>query len=292
MAQHNVLMTSPNPDVANSRPHRLIRHSQFWVGLLVFCGLVAFCFVGPFIYTKSPYTIHYTMIGHPPSRALPLGGDELGRNELSRLMLGGRLLIIVALAAAMGASLGGVALGLLAGFRGGFMDRLITWVSDVVLGIPQLIPLLLVDAMLRPSAISMMIIVTATSWPMIAKLVRADILSLRERDYVLAAESMGARGSRIMWRHLLPNLWSTIIVAASSQVSQAVLVVATASFLGFGLPPPDPNWAGMIASSTQAIWNGYWWIMVFPGAALVILQLSINSTTEALREMFVAGGGH
>jgi len=286
---------TPNPllsmrSMLNTRTQRVLHHPIFWIGILLFIGLTLFCFVGPTLYTASPFTIHVTWIGHAPSKQLPLGADRLGRNELARLMLGGQLLILVGVASAIAATLGGTMLGLAAGLLGGATDRVLTWVTDVVFGIPQLVPLLLIDALLRPNALTMIFVVAATTWPVIARLVRAEVLSVRERDYVIAARSMGASDLRILGRHILPNVWDTVMVATSNQVGNAVLVIATASFLGFGLPPPWPNWAGMIANSTVDIWNGYWWIMLFPGVAFALLQLSVNFIADALREAFPIQG--
>ncbi len=130
----------------------------------------------------------------------------------------------------------------------------------------------------------MIFVVAVTSWPVVARLVRAEALRGRELEYVIAAQSLGASDIRIAFRHILPSQWSTIGVTSTAQVGSAVLVLATASFLGFGLPPPYPNWAEMIASSTANMSAGYWWTMVFPGFALVLIQLSVNFIADALRE--------
>ncbi len=247
-------------------------------------GLIGLCFIGPLLYPASPYAIHLTWIGHGPSPSLPLGADELGRNELARIMVGGQLLIVVGVTSALVATAMGTVIGLAAGLLGGMVDRVLTWTTDVVLSIPQLVPLLLIDVLLRPSATTMFYIVAVTSWPLAARLVRAEALRTRELEYVTAARSLGASDIRIALRHVLPSQWSTIWVSSTAQVGSAVLVVATASFLGFGLPPPFPNWAGMIAASTANMSAGYWWTMVFPGLAFVLLQLSVNFIGDALRE--------
>lgn len=285
-------MTTPSAYVLTtaSRSHRIIRHPLLWVGLCLFVGLTLFCFAGQLVYPASAFTVRPAFIGHGPGPGIPLGADELGRNELARLILGGRLLIVVGVVSAAVATIGGGAIGLASGLLGGPIDRVLTWVMDVTLGIPQLVPLLLIQALLRPDAFTMIFVVAATSWPLVARLTRAEAMSVRERDYVTAARSLGASDVRIMFRHILPNVWTTILVQASNNVANSVLVVATASFLGFGLPPPWPNWAGMIATSAQFMFDGYWWLMLFPGLAFLLLQLSINLTAEALRSTYAIHG--
>ena len=262
----------------------IVTHTLFWLGSLILVGLIGLCFIGPLIYHASPYAIHLNWIGHGPSSSLPLGGDGLGRNELARIMLGGQSLIAVGVASALVATAIGTLIGLAGGFLGGAVDLILTWTTDVVLSIPQLVPLLLIDVLLRPSPTTMIFVVAVTLWPVVARLVRAEALRGRELEYVIAAQSLGASDIRIAFRHILPSQWSTIGVTSTAQVGSAVLVLATASFLGFGLPPPYPNWAEMIASSTANMSAGYWWTMVFPGFALVLIQLSVNFIADALRE--------
>lgn len=283
------MLSTPLPDTetpyVTRRASRLWRTPMFWLGILLFVALSLFCFVGPVVYPESAFTLHMSAVSHPPSAAFPLGTDDLGRNEMSRLMLGGQLLILVGLAAAIIATLLGTIIGLATGLSGGLVDEVGSWLMDIVLSVPQLVPILLIANLLRPSSATMIVVVGATSWPLVARLVRAETLSIRQREYVAAARSLGARDFRIMVRHVLPNLWSTILVATSSSVGTAVLVVATASFLGFTLPPPWPNWSGMIADSlTSSLFSDYWWLLVFPGAALVLLQLSINFIADATSE--------
>lgn len=265
---------------------RVLAHPLFWSGLFIFLGLILLCFWGPVLYPASPYAIHLSWIGRGPSATLPLGGDELGRNELARIMLGGQLLIVVGLASALVATAFGATVGLAAGLIGGRVDRVLTSVTDVVLSVPQLVPLLLIDVLLRPSATTMIFVVALTSWPVVARLVRAESLRIRELDYVTAAQSLGAGDLRIAFFHVLANQWASIWVSATTQVGAAVLTLATASFLGFGLPPPFPNWAGMIAASTSNMSAGYWWTMVFPGLAFVLLQLSVNFISDAVGETY------
>jgi len=264
----------------------LRRHPLFWTGSGLLILLALFCFVGPLIYPANPLATHINYTLSPPGARFPLGADVLGRNELARLMVGGQGFMLVGFASALFASLVGIVIGLVAGFTGGFTDRAFMWLTDTVLGIPQLVPLFLVVVLFRPSNATMILVLGLTGWPLVARLVRAETLSAREREYVESAKSGGATRSRILSRHLLPNVMGTVVVAASGQVSITLLVLATASYLGYGLPPPFPNWAGMVADSQQYLYDNTWWLLWLPGAAFVLLQLSVNFLADALRQAF------
>lgn len=275
-----------NPDIivpAGRRPQRFWRRPRFILGAVLLLGLIFFCFVGPLINHTGPDILHLNHILAPPSERFWLGTDSLGRSELSRMMVGGRLLMIVGLASAAVATAAGTLLGLASALWGGWLDRLIVWVMDITLGIPQLVPLLLIDQLLKPDAATLIVVVAIGVWPVVGRLVRAEALSLRERDYVVAAQSLGASQWRVLTRHLLRTMGNLILVALSNQVGTAVLLVATASFLGMGLPPPAPNWGQMISNATPNLSSGAWWTIVFPGVAFVLLQLSVNYLADALR---------
>lgn len=263
----------------------------FWVGAGLFLGLIFFCFVGPMIDHTSGMAIHLNAIGQPPSARWIFGTDDLGRSEMVRLMLGGRLILLIGLASALCATVLGLGVGLAAGFLGGAADRLATWVMDVILSVPQLIPLLLIQSLLTTSAWTMIFVVAATAWPLVGRPVRAEAISLRERDYVSAAQSLGASPARVMFKHVVPGLSSTLLTTASASVGTAILVIATASFLGFSLPPPWPDWGSMIAQSLTVIYDGYWWLLVLPGTAFVVLQLSINFISDAARDTVSSNTG-
>ncbi len=290
-----VYRTSNTPGVAPSlsvsRLRRLWSRPTLWVGLTILIFLILFCFLGPVAFPQNPLAVHLTHLNQPPSARFPLGTDSLGRSELSRMMYGGRGLILVGLASSAVAAVLGTLVGLIGAVFGGWVDRMTTWATDVVLSIPQLLPLMLIMVLLRPSPLTMVFVVGATTWPLIARLVRAEALSILERDYIEAARSLGASQWRILLQHLLPNLWGTILTASSNQVAAAMLVVATVSFLGFGLPPPSPNWAGMVSSGTNDLMLGSWWLMLFPGLAFILLQFSVNFIAEAIRSALTIQGG-
>jgi peptide/nickel transport system permease protein len=275
---------APVQEPARKKLPSLLRHPMFWTGVVILTGLVLFSFVGPWFWPRNPLAIHVAWFFSPPRPGLPLGADDLGRDELARLMVGGQLIIIVSFTAAILASILGAGAGLVAGIRGGRADRLIMWVADVFLGVPQLVPLLLIDVLLSPSATTMTVLVALTGWPTIARLVRAETLSIRERDFVQAAWAAGAREGRVLGRYLLPNLMGPVLVAASFQVGTAMLVVATASYLGVGLDPPWPDWGTMMSNGVNALVAGQWWMVVPPAVAYALLQISVNLVADALRE--------
>jgi peptide/nickel transport system permease protein len=276
-----------------SRPRaRLLRHPLWWTGSLLVVGLVLFCFVGPWVWRVNPLAIHVAWFASPPTRALPLGADALGRDELARLMAGGQEILLVGALAALLATVGGTLAGLLAGLNGGIVDRALMWAVDVFLGVPQIVPLMLVDVLVRPTPATMTIIVALTGWPTIARLVRAETLRLKAGEFVEAARALGASEGALMRRHLLPNLLAVVLVAGSFQVGTALMVVGTASYLGVGLPPPWPNWGSMLSDAVDALIAGYWWMVVPPALAYALLQLGVNFMADAVRESLLAEGPH
>ncbi len=221
-----------------SRSGSVWHRPLLWIGLGLFVGIVLICFAGPHFYPISPLAVHVMEAGRPPSLRFPLGTDALGRSELARVMFGGRLLILIALASALSAAILGVGVGLISGYVGGTLDRVTVWVMDVVLSVPQLVPLLLIAFLITSSPATMIGVIGATTWPLVARPVRAQVLSVRERPHVSAALSLGASSWRVMGRHILPTLTPTVLMSASNSVSTAVVVLATASYFGISLPPP------------------------------------------------------
>jgi len=275
------------PTSAAARQWRaLVRQPLFWVGAGVIVLLAALSFIGPLVYPVDPNAVNPAVSLSPPSSAYPLGTDVLGRNELARVINGGQGFLLVGFSSALAASLLGSLVGLVAGYTGGWTDRILMRLTDIFLGIPQLVPLLLFDVLFLPNDGTMILILSLTVWPIVARLVRADTLAVREQEYVVSAVASGATRARILQRHILPNIWSTVLVTASSQLGSTVLILATASYLGYGLPPPLPNWAGMVASSTQYLPAGNWWLFLPPGLAFVALQVSIYFLADAFRIAF------
>lgn len=286
MQDPTTVVTLPDRTRIYRAGRALVRHPLFWSGTIMLLAILALSFLGPTLYHANAYTINVARIAQPPSAAFPLGTDGLGRNVLARLMIGGQQLIEIGFASAMGSSLLGIFIGLVAGLSGGATDSILMRIVDIILGIPQLVPILFLDAIFRPSAGSLIVIVAITSWPSIARLVRADVLSVRQQLYVEASRATGGTQLGILRRHIIPNVLDVLVVAATGQIGNAVLLVATASFLGWGLPPPVPNWAGMVAGSGAYLIAGAWWLVLPAGVAFSVLQLSVYFLGDAFRQCF------
>ncbi|MBX3070830.1 MAG: ABC transporter permease [Thermomicrobiales bacterium] len=213
----------------------------------------------------------------------PLGTDALGRDLLSRLIYGARVSLIVGLSAVTIQALIGVSLGLIAGFRGGRLDSIIMAVTDIQYALPVLVVAIAIMAVLGPSMRNVIIVLGITGWVYYARLVRAQVLSLREQDFVEAAQAIGVKPGRIMFRHILPNATTQIIVVGSLQVAAMIISEASLSFLGLGIPPEIPSWGVMVAEGRTYISTG-WWVCAFPGAAIFLTAMSVNLLGDWLRE--------
>ena len=261
---------------------RLLAERGFWLGAVFVAGLVFFAFVGPHLYRVNPYAVNANLSMAGPGPGRPLGSDVLGRNELARLMLGGQPFLVIGFLSAVTAVALGTVVGLIGALGEGPWPSLLMWCSDTVLNIPQVVPLLLFEVLVQPNAFTFIVVIGGTGWPVVARMVRAAALEAGAQDYVEAARAQGASPARIYFRHVLPNIRGTLLIAASQQLNQGVLVLATVSFLAFGLPPPLPNWAHMVAESFSTIQQGAWWLVLPPGLAFVLLQVGVNLTADGL----------
>ncbi|MGH3856749.1 MAG: ABC transporter permease [Pseudonocardiaceae bacterium] len=267
---------------AISRAFTANRLAVLGVGLIVV--IVVFCFLGPLLYHTDQVYTNLTAANLPPSRAHPLGTDYLGYDELGRLMVGGQSSIEVGLAAAVMASAIGVIWGALAGYFGGVVDAVMMRIVDIVLSIPGLFILLFVATIIPPTLGTTIAIIALFAWLIPARLVRGEVLSLRSREYVQAVRVMGGRGGRIMLRHLIPNAIGVIVVQATFQVADAILIFAVLSYLGFGLSAPAASWGEMLSSGTAYLYDGYWWQTYPPGVAILLIVLAFNFVGDALRD--------
>ncbi|POB09697.1 MAG: ABC transporter permease [Sulfobacillus thermosulfidooxidans] len=258
-------------------------HPLARLGMVGLTLLLGFSFLGPMLYRASPYTLHLTAILKPPSLDFPLGTNNLGRNMLARLMLGGQTSLEVGFVAAFSAMAIGVAYGLVAGFTGGWVDALMMRVVDLLRAIPGLFLLIFLDALVTPSPELLILLIAFTSWHGVSRLVRAEVLSLKERLFVESSRALGAGSLHIALKHLLPNIMGTVIVATTFMVADAVLVIASLSFLGMGLPPPIPNWGAMLADSMAYLPQHAWWLIYPPGLAVLWTILSISFIGDGLR---------
>ena len=248
--------------------------------------IVLFCFVGPHIYHTDQIHTNIAEANQPPSRAHPLGTDDVGYDQLGRLMVGGQTSLEVALGAAAVAVVFGVLWGAISGYLGGVFDGIMMRIVDAILAIPALFLLLFLAAVTVPSVGTLILVVGLIAWLIPARLVRAETLSLRTREYVEAVKVMGGGPTRIVVRHIVPNTIGTVAVNATFQVADAILLVAALSFLGLGIPPPSANWGGMLSNGLNYTYSGYWWLVYPPGVMIVLTVVCFNFIGDALRDAF------
>lgn len=262
----------------------LIRHKIGLFSLITILILIVFALFAPYLSPYDPFEINVNEILLPPSFKHPLGTDLLGRDVLSRMIYASRISLEVSLVA-VGISTGiGVFLGSLAGYFGGIVDQIISRFIDIMLCFPTIFLILAVIAYLEPSILTIMIVIGVTSWMGVARLVRAEILSLKERDFVLIAKVYGAGTFRIIFKHLLPNALPPILVSASLGLGQAILIESALSFLGIGVQPPIPSWGNILIEGKETL-EVAWWLSVFPGFAILITVLAFTLLGETLQEI-------
>jgi peptide/nickel transport system permease protein len=251
-------------------------------GLLVLLVFVLSIFA-PQIAPYDPAKIDIKNILSGPSASHLLGTDDLGRDVLSRMLWGGRISLEVGFVAVGIATIIGVLLGAIAGFYGGWIDSAVMRAVDIMLSIPTIFLVLAVIAILEPSIINIMIVIGLTSWMEPARLIRAEFISIKEREFVIAARAIGAPDSRIITRHVLPNGLSPILVSATMGIGGAILIESALSFLGLGVQPPTPSWGSLLSAGKDNI-EIAWWLSAFPGLAILITVLGYNLLGEGIRD--------
>lgn len=263
---------------------RHFKKNRLGVGGLVIIVIVFFiAILAPFLSLYDPGKTDVSLKLKPPSLQHYLGTDQLGRDVYSRMLYGSRISLSVGFVAVGISILIGILVGAMAGYKGGWVDSLLMRFVDIMLSFPSFFLILTVVAILRPNIYNVMIVIGITSWEGTARFVRAEFLSLRERDYVQAARALGVKDRRIIFRHILPNALAPVFVTASLGVASAILVEAGLSFLGFGVQPPAPSWGNILTEGRTYIFDA-WWLTVFPGLAILITVLSFNLFGEGLRD--------
>ncbi|MDO9149895.1 MAG: ABC transporter permease [Methylotenera sp.] len=252
-------------------------------GFIIIVCVFVLSMLAPIVAPYDPNYIDVKAILLEPSIQHWMGTDGLGRDVLSRMLYGGRISLLVGLVAVGISTAIGILLGALAGFYRGWVDTLIMRIVDVMLSIPSFFLILAVIAFLTPSIINIMIVIGLTSWMGVTRLVRAEFLSLSEREFVMASRTLGAKNSRLIFTHLLPNSLTPIIVSAVLGVAGAVLMESGLSFLGLGVQAPQASWGNILTDGKEYI-QFAWWLSLFPGLAILITVLGYNLLGEGLRD--------
>lgn len=252
-------------------------------GFIIIVLIFLLSMFAPLIAPYDPNDINVKAILLSPSIQHWMGTDGLGRDVLSRMLHGGRISLLVGLVAVGISTAIGIILGAMAGFYRGWVDTLIMRMVDVMLSIPSFFLILAVIAFLTPSIINIMIVIGLTSWMGVTRLVRAEFLSLSEREFVTASRTLGAKDMRLIFRHLLPNSLTPIIVSAVLGVAGAVLLESGLSFLGLGVQAPQASWGNILTDGKEYI-QFAWWLSLFPGLAILITVLGYNLLGEGLRD--------
>ncbi|HEY1970397.1 MAG TPA: ABC transporter permease, partial [Pseudonocardia sp.] len=256
------------------------------VGLGIVLFFVLFCYLGPLIYHTDQTHIELSEATLAPSGSHPLGTNEVGYDQLGRMMLGGQTSLEVGIAAAALGTAFGTLWGAIAGYAGGIVDAAMMRVVDALLAVPSLFLLLFLASIARPTVGLLILVIALISWLGPARLVRGQALTLRTRDYVTAVRLMGGGSWRAVLRHITPNTIGTVVVNATFQVADAILTVAALSFLGLGIPPPAANWGDMLSNGINYVYSGYWWLIYPPGLAIVLVVVAFNLVGDALRDSF------
>jgi peptide/nickel transport system permease protein len=266
------------------------RHTSLWVGFIIVFLAIFVALFASYLAPQDPFQGKLMMRLRPPfwsergTLSFLLGTDSLGRDILSRMIVGSRISLIVGFASVALQGILGCLLGLIAGYWGKWIDACLMRLADIQLTIPFLILALAICAVLGPGVVNIIIVLGITGWATYARLARAMTLQQKEMPYVYAAIAIGQKPSKILLRHILPNISSSLIVAATFQLARMIIAEASLSFLGLGVPPEIPTWGGLVASGKDYMTTA-WWISAFPGLAIMIVVLGINLLGNGLRDI-------
>ena len=262
---------------------RFARNRPALIGLVLILALFAVSAGADFLAPQDPNRTELGARLQPPGPGCLLGTDALGRDVLSRLIWGSRISLKVGFVSVGLATALGLVFGALAGYYGGLIDGLIMRFCDLMLCFPAMFLVLAVIAILEPSIWNVMIVIGLTSWMGVARLVRAEFISLKNRDFILAARALGASDARLIWNHLLPNSLAPVLVSATLGVAGAILLESSLSFLGLGVQPPTATWGVMLADGKDYL-SRAWWLSFYPGLAILVTVLSYNLAGDGLRD--------
>lgn len=254
------------------------------IGLVVLVFFVLFCFVGPLVYPTNQTLTNPLITNMAPGGGHPLGTDQNGFDELGRIMKGGQTALEVAFLASLIATVIGTLYGAISGLLGGIIDGILMRFVDVLLSIPYILVVLVLATKYSATVIEESLILASFSWLVPARLVRGEVLSLRVRDFVQACRVMGGGNGRIVYRHLIPNALSVVIVNITFLIADSILALSYLGFLGFGLQYPATSWGDMLGNAQSNVSSGYWWLVYPVGACLVLVVLAVNLIGDALRD--------
>jgi peptide/nickel transport system permease protein len=268
---------------------RLVRRRTALFGLLVVLGVILAALLAPLFAPFDPLEQDIGQRLREPGwqdaqgRVHPLGTDHLGRDILSRIVYGSRIALVVGLAAVLISGILGMVIGLVAGYFGGRVDDFLMRLADVQLAFPFILLAIAVIGVLGPSLRNIIIVIGVSSWVVYARVVRGEVLSIREREYVQAAVALGSRHGRVLRQHVLPNTFTPWLVVATLDMARVIVIESALSFLGLGVQPPTPTWGGMLADGRVYL-STAWWLATFPGLAILVTVLGINLFGDGLRD--------
>ena len=276
----------PRRETPLQKAHRrFLRHRPAIAGTIILVIIVVGAIFAPFVAPQDPTAIDLQLVDQPPSVHHWLGGDRSGRDVWSRVIYGIRVSLVVGFGAVGLYVLIGTLLGLFSGFAGGAVDQLLMRLTDTVLSIPTLLLVIVFASVVGPSLYSVIAAIGLLGWPGTARIVRGQVLSLREAEFVMAARALGARSPHIAARHLLPNLFGPLTVVATFGVANAILLEAALSFLGLGVQPPTPSLGGMINQArAPSVLHDIPWLWIPPGIVIALTVLAVNFVGDGLRD--------
>jgi peptide/nickel transport system permease protein len=263
---------------------RLVKRRGAMVGAFVVLFFVAVAILAPLISPYDPIATNWLLVRKPPSAAHWFGTDEIGRDVLSRVIWGARVSLTVGFAAVLVGGLLGGTLGIMAGYRGGFTDSVIMTIADAQLAFPFILLAIGIIAVLGPSFPTLVMVIGLSGWVGYARVLRSQVLVLRSREFVDAIHALGGSVVRVILRHILPNVLSSLVVVATLELARAIVLEATLSFLGLGIQPPTPSWGVMVQEGREYL-DSAWWISTFPGVVLMLASLAVSRTGDWLRDL-------